>query len=177
MATKPRPRKMKLDHIEECFVRMSARLPEPKTELEYKNPYTLLVAVVLSAQATDVGVNRATKGLYAAADTPQAMVALGVDGPCPLDQPRPWRACARGDVRRHGLGHYPVQRICHCGRPRRVVRRFSPMRLAQGDDGPQPRSARVGCPDGAAVCGECQPDTVVGPHLDLPDLLLPPSAV
>jgi endonuclease-3 len=71
---------MKLDHIEECFVRMSARLPEPKTELEYKNPYTLLVAVVLSAQATDVGVNRATKGLYAAADTPQAMATLGVDG-------------------------------------------------------------------------------------------------
>jgi endonuclease-3 len=71
---------MKLDHIEECFVRMSARLPEPKTELEYKNPYTLLVAVVLSAQATDVGVNRATKGLYAAADTPKAMVTLGVDG-------------------------------------------------------------------------------------------------
>jgi len=80
MATKPRPRKMNLAHIEECFVRMSARLPEPRTELEYKNPYTLLVAVVLSAQATDVGVNRATKGLYAAADTPQAMVALGVDG-------------------------------------------------------------------------------------------------
>ena len=80
MATKLRPRKMKLAHIEECFVRMSARLPEPSTELEYKNPYTLLVAVVLSAQATDVGVNRATKGLYAAADTPQAMVALGVDG-------------------------------------------------------------------------------------------------
>ena len=43
MATKPRPRKMKLAHIEECFVRMSARLPEPSTELEYKNPYTLLV--------------------------------------------------------------------------------------------------------------------------------------
>lgn len=80
MATKPRPRKMKLAHIKECFVRMSARLPEPKTELEYKNPYTLLVAVVLSAQATDVGVNRATKGLYGVADTPQAMVALGADG-------------------------------------------------------------------------------------------------
>ena len=80
MATKPRPRKMKLAHIEKCFVRMSAWLPEPSTELEYKNPYTLLVAVVLSAQATDVGVNRATKGLYAAADTPQAMAALGVDG-------------------------------------------------------------------------------------------------
>ena len=79
MAKKPRHRKMKLAHIEECFVRMSAWLPEPRTELEYKNPYTLLVAVVLSAQSTDVGVNRATKGLYAAADTPQSMVALGVD--------------------------------------------------------------------------------------------------
>ena len=51
-----------------------------KTELTYSSPYTLLVAVVLSAQATDVGVNRATKGLFAAAATPQAMVALGIDG-------------------------------------------------------------------------------------------------
>ena len=71
---------MKLAHIESCFERLAAVLPEPKTELAYRDPYTLLVAVVLSAQATDVGVNRATKGLYAAADTPQAMVALGVDG-------------------------------------------------------------------------------------------------
>ena len=75
-----RPRKMKLAHVEECFARLATVLPEPKTELAYRDPYTLLVAVVLSAQATDVGVNRATKGLYAAADTPQAMVDLGVDG-------------------------------------------------------------------------------------------------
>lgn len=75
-----RSRKMKLAYIEDCFTRLSAVLPEPKTELDYRDPYTLLVAVVLSAQATDVGVNRATKGLYAAADTPQAMVDLGVDG-------------------------------------------------------------------------------------------------
>ena len=80
MAKTPRSRKMKLAHIEECFVRLSDRLPDPKTELTYSDPYTLLVAVVLSAQATDVGVNKATKGLYAAADTPQAMVDLGVDG-------------------------------------------------------------------------------------------------
>ncbi len=80
MARKPSPRKMKLAHIEECFQRLAARLPDPKTELAYSSPYTLLVAVVLSAQATDVGVNRATRGLYAVADTPQAMVALGVDG-------------------------------------------------------------------------------------------------
>lgn len=75
-----RSRKMKLAHIEDCFARLSAVLPEPKTELEYRDPYTLLVAVVLSAQATDVGVNRATRGLYAAANTPQAMVGLGVEG-------------------------------------------------------------------------------------------------
>jgi len=75
-----RSRKMKLAHIEDCFERLAAVLPQPKTELDYRDHYTLLVAVVLSAQATDVGVNRATKGLYAAADTPQAMVDLGVDG-------------------------------------------------------------------------------------------------
>ena len=73
-------RKMKLAHIEVCFERLAAVLPEPKTELDYRDPYTLLVAVVLSAQATDVGVNLATKGLYAAANTPQAMVDLGIDG-------------------------------------------------------------------------------------------------
>jgi endonuclease-3 len=55
-------------------------LPDPKTELSFSSPFTLLVAVVLSAQATDVGVNRATKGLFAAADTPQKMVELGIDG-------------------------------------------------------------------------------------------------
>jgi endonuclease-3 len=71
---------MKLADMEECFVRLAAQLPDPKTELSFSNFFTLLVAVVLSAQATDVGVNRATKGLFAAADTPQKMVALGIDG-------------------------------------------------------------------------------------------------
>ena len=80
MKAKPRPRKMKLADMEECFVRLAAQLPDPKTELSFSNPFTLLVAVVLSAQATDVGVNRATKGLFAAADTPHKMVALGIDG-------------------------------------------------------------------------------------------------
>ena len=79
MKAKPRPRKMKLAHMEECFVRLAAQLPDPKTELSFSSPFTLLVAVVLSAQATDVGVNRATKGLFAAADTPQKMVELGID--------------------------------------------------------------------------------------------------
>ncbi|GAB5374448.1 MAG: hypothetical protein AcusKO_09100 [Acuticoccus sp.] len=58
------------------FARLATALPEPRSELEYVNPYTLLVAVVLSAQATDAGVNRATRGLFAVADTPQKMLAL-----------------------------------------------------------------------------------------------------
>ncbi len=62
---------------EALFARLAAALPEPKSELEYVNPYTLLVAVALSAQATDAGVNKATRGLFAVADTPQKMVALG----------------------------------------------------------------------------------------------------
>ncbi|WP_413083988.1 endonuclease III [Thermaurantiacus sp.] len=59
---------------------LGAGNPAPRTELEHRDPYTLLVAVVLSAQSTDAGVNRATRTLFAAADTPQKMVALGVEG-------------------------------------------------------------------------------------------------
>ena len=68
---------MKKADIEEFFRRLAASIPAPKPELEYKNPYTLLVAVVLSAQATDVGVNRATGPLFATVDTPQRMLELG----------------------------------------------------------------------------------------------------
>ncbi len=71
---------MKKPDIEEFFRRLAAALPEPKTELEYKNTYTLLVAVVLSAQATDVGVNKATKELFKTVDTPQKMLKLGEAG-------------------------------------------------------------------------------------------------
>ncbi len=63
--------------IDAFFSRLSAADPHPATELDYANPFTLLVAVVLSAQATDASVNRATKALFAAAPTPAAMVALG----------------------------------------------------------------------------------------------------
>ena len=63
--------------IEEAFRRFQAAMPEPKGELKHINPFTLLVAVVLSAQATDAGVNKATPALFAAADTPQKMAALG----------------------------------------------------------------------------------------------------
>jgi endonuclease III len=63
--------------IYEVFSRFRKANPEPKGELEHLNPYTLLVAVVLSAQATDAGVNKATRALFAVADTPQKMLALG----------------------------------------------------------------------------------------------------
>jgi endonuclease III len=63
--------------ITEIFRRFSDALPEPKGELDYVNVYTLLVAVVLSAQATDIGVNKATRPLFAIVDTPEKMVALG----------------------------------------------------------------------------------------------------
>lgn len=65
------------EEIEEIFRRFSVQRPEPEGELEHTNAFTLLVAVVLSAQATDVGVNRATKDLFAIADTPEKMLALG----------------------------------------------------------------------------------------------------
>jgi len=65
--------------IAEIFRRLQAIEPEPKGELEHVNAYTLLVAVVLSAQATDAGVNKATRGLFQRADTPEKMLALGED--------------------------------------------------------------------------------------------------
>jgi endonuclease-3 len=66
--------------VDEFYRRLAALRPAPETELVWTNPFTLLVAVVLSAQATDVGVNRATAGLFAVADTPAKMLALGLDG-------------------------------------------------------------------------------------------------
>jgi len=66
--------------IEEMFRRLQAANPEPRSELEYVNPYTLLVAVVLSAQATDAGVNKATRPLFQRVTTPEQMVALGEEG-------------------------------------------------------------------------------------------------
>ena len=66
-----------LARAEEIFARLAGANPEPKSELEYVNTFTLLVAVVLSAQATDAGVNKATRALFAVADTPAKMAALG----------------------------------------------------------------------------------------------------
>jgi endonuclease-3 len=70
---------MKKADIQEFYIRLAARTPEPETELEWGNPYQLLVAVVLSAQATDVGVNKATRALFAKVKDPAGMLALGLE--------------------------------------------------------------------------------------------------
>jgi endonuclease-3 len=70
--------------IAEIFARFEAASPDPRTELTYKTPFTLLVAVVLSAQATDKSVNKATERLYAVANTPAQMLALGEAGVTPF---------------------------------------------------------------------------------------------
>jgi endonuclease-3 len=77
--TQGKSRRARAARAEAIFERLAAANPEPKGELESVNPFTLLVAVVLSAQATDAGVNKATRGLFAIADTPQKMAALGVE--------------------------------------------------------------------------------------------------
>jgi len=73
------PRRISRQEAEEFFRRLQERDPAPRSELQYKNPYTLLVAVVLSAQATDKGVNRATGPLFEIVDTPEKMISLGED--------------------------------------------------------------------------------------------------
>lgn len=70
---------MKRADIVSFYQRLAADDPHPETELAYTNPYTLVVAVALSAQATDVGVNKATRALFQIADTPQRMLDLGID--------------------------------------------------------------------------------------------------
>ncbi len=75
----PRSRLSKAS-IEEMFARLQAYNPQPRTELEFATPYELLVAVTLSAQATDVGVNKATRRLFPVANTPEQIAALGVYG-------------------------------------------------------------------------------------------------
>ncbi len=71
---------MKLAEIEAFFSTLQAANPEPKTELEYSSPFELLSAVLLSAQATDVGVNKATRKLFPIANTPAQILALGLEG-------------------------------------------------------------------------------------------------
>ncbi len=90
MATPPKPAPSKRTspaeraRIAEIFARFETVSDDPRTELDYTSPYTLVTAVALSAQATDVQVNKATRKLFAVADTPQAMLALGEEGLIPL---------------------------------------------------------------------------------------------
>lgn len=74
---KLKPATLAREDVIQIFDRLKKQNPEPRTELDYVNPFTLLVAVALSAQATDVSVNKATPALFKAADTPQKMAALG----------------------------------------------------------------------------------------------------
>ena len=69
----------KKDEVIEIIKRLEKYIPNPKSDLEYTNAYTLLIAVVLSAQSTDKGVNKATKALFATIDTPNKMLNLGID--------------------------------------------------------------------------------------------------
>jgi endonuclease-3 len=71
---------MKKEHIEPFFATLCAANPQPNTELEYTSVFELLAAVLLSAQATDVGVNKATRRLFPVANTPKQIIALGLDG-------------------------------------------------------------------------------------------------
>ena len=115
MTTKPTPKERR--RIEAIFDRFAAEVAEPRTELIHASPFTLLVAVVLSAQATDVSVNKATSALYKAADTPAAMMALGEDGLTPFiasiglfrTKAKNVIALSRILIERHG-GQVPLQR-------------------------------------------------------------------
>jgi endonuclease-3 len=78
--TTRRGRRLTPPEIEEMFARLRELNPKPTTELEYSSPFELLVAVVLSAQATDVGVNKATRKLFPVANTPEKVLALGEEG-------------------------------------------------------------------------------------------------
>ena len=77
---------MNAEKRQQIFTRLRAANPHPTTELEYTTPFELLIAVILSAQATDVSVNKATRRLYPVANTPAAIYALGVDGLVPYIQ-------------------------------------------------------------------------------------------
>jgi endonuclease-3 len=74
---------MNADKRRQIFERLRAANPHPTTELEYTTPFELLIAVILSAQATDVSVNKATRKLYPIANTPASIFALGIDGLIP----------------------------------------------------------------------------------------------
>ena len=103
--------------VEAIFERLSGVMPDPKTELNYTDPFTFVAAVALSAQTTDVAVNKATAGLFKAAPTPQAMAALGEEGIMPFisslglhrNKAKNLAAMSRMLIERHG-GEVPLNR-------------------------------------------------------------------
>ncbi|RZJ17185.1 MAG: endonuclease III [Brevundimonas sp.] len=105
------------DRVEAIFSRLAGIMPDPKTELNFTSPYTLVVAVALSAQATDVGVNKATAKLFPVADTPKKMLTLGEEGLIPYiasiglyrTKAKNVIAAARMLIDRHG-GEVPLNR-------------------------------------------------------------------
>ena len=105
------------DRVETIFQRLAGVMPDPKTELNFSSPFTLVVAVALSAQATDVAVNKATDRLFAVADTPEKMLALGEEGLIPFissiglyrGKARNVIALSRIVLERHG-GEVPLNR-------------------------------------------------------------------
>lgn len=105
------------ERVEAIFARLAGVMPEPKTELNFTDPFTLVVAVALSAQATDVAVNKATDKLFAVADTPAKMLALGEEGLIPFissiglyrNKARNVIALSRLVLERHG-GQVPLNR-------------------------------------------------------------------
>ncbi len=113
----PRRRAMTLAEVRAFIDALAAANPDPRSDLQYRDPFTLLVAVVLSAQATDASVNKATPGLFAAAPTPAAMAALGAAGIGPhirtiglwQGKARNLAELARLLVERHG-GEVPADR-------------------------------------------------------------------
>ena len=114
---RPRVTSKERQRIETLFERFEASAAHPKTELDYKSPFTLLVSVVLSAQATDKSVNKATAELYKTADTPEKMAALGVEGLTPFiktiglfrNKAKNVVALSRILIERYG-GQVPLQR-------------------------------------------------------------------
>ena len=96
-------RVVKAPDIDRLFTSLAQEIPEPQTELDYSNHFTLLVSVVLSAQATDRSVNEATPALFAVADTPEKMVALGEDG-------------VREKIRTIGLFNAKAKNVVHLSR-------------------------------------------------------------
>lgn len=105
------------DRVEAIFARLAGVMPEPTTELAFQDPYTLVVAVALSAQATDVSVNKATERLFRVADTPEKMLALGEAGLIPYissiglyrNKARNVIALSRLVLEKHG-GEVPLNR-------------------------------------------------------------------